>query len=259
MHSVSTIDHTIYLDDNRSVFSQYPGFPYLRLSPALMKAESTNKISIPEEQLLLAMHCLSSRLLVISNKNIYIYQIPSKKSFLEKIGSVVASAGLGLIPGLGELLGASDVVQFFKWVWKKVIGESIQERKEDISRAAEGMPTRKEIEAVVWDFHDLKTLRLILCYKDKILLRNGFDWKMLFNTSLEKAVYEPVVITVGWGEIRFAVGPKKAFTVYPGRGWDPLKIAADLIEPNRQALGAAGWSVETANQKLVFKNSKLAF
>jgi len=221
-----------------------------------MKAESTNKISTPEEQLLLAMHCLSSRLLVISNKHIYVYQIPSKKSSLEKFGSAGVGAGLGLIPGLGALLSAFDLAHFFKWVWKKVIGESIQERKEDISRAAEGMPTRKEIEAVVWDFHDIKTLRLILCYRGNVLLRNGFDWKMVFKTSLENAVYEPVVITVGWGEIRFAVGLKKAFTAYPGRGWDPLKIAADLIEPNRQALEAAGWSVETANRKFVFKNSK---
>ena len=250
-------DHSIYLDKNLHNFILGPGFPYLRLNPALINSTSTNEISSAGEQLLLAMHCPLGQLLVISNKHIYIYQIPRQMTRLQTAGNVGIKVGLGYVPILGQLLGAvDDIMGPVGWVWHRISGKAKKERQEEILRVMEALPTKKQIENVVWDFRDPDTLKLILCYEERMLLRNGFLWNTLFKASLQNTVHEPIVITVDRSGITTTVGRKKGFAYYVGKDWDPLIIAADLIKLNRQALEAAGWSVETADQKIVFKNSK---
>jgi hypothetical protein len=250
-------DHSAYLEPNLTDFVEAPGFPHIRLDPALVNAGIADSISSPEEQLLLAMHCDSGRLLVISNKHIRIYEIPAKKSGLQKVGTVGLKVGLGFVPVVGELMdGAEKVKGVFEWGGGVLTGKKAREKAEDKRRTEEGMPTKKELEDLVWDLRDPEILGMILLYKDKILLRNGFEWKTAFKAPLETPAHEPVEITMDAKGIRFVVGRQKAKASFTGADWGRLKVSAALIEMNLPALQAAGWSVEAGDEKIVLKKSQ---
>ena len=79
-------ENSILLEENVSELMLTPGFPNLRLNPAFLKGDGAFGTLDPEEKLLLAMHSTGKRLLVISNKNIYVYMnngtlFPNRKSF----------------------------------------------------------------------------------------------------------------------------------------------------------------------------------
>jgi hypothetical protein len=248
-------DHSLYLEENASDIVQVPGFPYLRLSPALVNHEDPNRLSPFEEQLLFAMHCPGGKLLVVSNKHVRIYKLPPKKSFLQKAVSFGVDVGIGSIPVLGESLDAIEKLKRpAEWVWNTATRKKAKERREDEARAAEGLPTKSELEDLVWDVKDRDTLMLILLYREKILLRNGFGWKKEFEAPLPKAATEPMEVSVDAKGISFLIGRKKVQAAYAGKDWAPLKIAEALMDTNRQALEAAGWSVEIGDKKFALKN-----
>jgi len=233
---------SIYLEENVSEIMQAPGFPYLRLHPALRKGESVPSSSDSEEQLLLAMHSTSKRLLVISNKNIYIYKIPYEdvvnmvhpvtglRAVLRFIVSVIKLI-LAFVPLVGELIdGIESLMSPFEWLWHRISGKARKEHEE--------------------------ALRTIMGLKAMFLLYNPSKWKTKFKASFV-IPRGPITITVEAGGIRIADGRKKAFVPYlDQQSWGPLKFAKDLVEPNRQSLEAADWSVGTANWGYVFKNTK---
>lgn len=227
-----------------------PKFPYLRLHPAIIDPTRMNELSISEEKLLLAMHLQSRQFLVVSNKSLSIYQIPQIRTGLQTAGLVGAKIGIGFIPGVGELFDAGEkLMGAGEWVKKK------WEQREDKSKAKEGMPTKKYIDSTGWDFRNPDTLQLIQIYKEKILLKNGFEWKKVFSMPLENPA-EQIAIVATQKEMQIAFGKKKVKAPYLDNSWELLKVAERLIEQNRQALELAGWSVQTANEGYIFKNSK---
>lgn len=234
-------EQSIYLEENVSDIMLAPGFPYLRMHPALRRGESAPNISDPEEQLLLAMHSNWKRLLVISNKHIYIYKIPYEdvvnmvhpvtglRAVLRFIVSVIKLI-LAFVPLVGELIdGIESLMSPFEWLWHRISGKARKEHEE--------------------------ALRTIMGLKAMFLLYNPSKWKTKFKASF---VNPRGLVTIGveGGGIRIADGRKKAFVPYLNQDWGPLKIAENLIEPNRQALEASGWSVGTTGQGYVFKNSR---
>jgi hypothetical protein len=203
-----------------------------------------------EEQLLLAMHCSSDQLLVISNKSIHIYKVPRLKSGLFRAGAVAAKVGIGFIPVVGELLDAGEkLLKPVEWV------KARKDRKEDKLRAQDGMPTRELIDIMRWDYREPDTLKALLIYKEKILLKNAFEWKTAFTAPLQKTPGEPLVITVESGGIRIERGRQKTFAPYLELGSGPLQLAREVIDCSRQALEVAGWSIESDDEKLVLRNS----
>ena len=245
-------NHAIYFEDGQDLLDvlQSPGFPQLRLHPALLDGTRIDEITTDQETLVLAMHCSSDQLLVISNRSIHIYKVPRLKSGLFRAGAVAAKVGVGFIPVVGELLDAGEkLLKPVEWV------KARKERKEDKIRTQEGMPTRELIDIMRWDYREPNTLKALLIYKEKILLRNAFEWKTAFKAPLQKTAGEAVVVTVESGGIRIENGKQKTFATYLDSGWAPLQLGREVIECARQALEAAGWSVEVGDQRLVLRNS----
>lgn len=246
-------DHSIYLEQEQSLaeVAQSPGFPHLRIHPALIDTSRLTEISPTEEKLLLAMHIQGNQLLVISNKSATVYQIPQfkQRSKLAAVGKVGLKIGIGMIPVVGELMDAGEkLMKPVEWI------KAGRERKENKIRAAEGLPTTDEINSVAWDFNDQNTLTLIQIYKERILLENGFKWQTPFKVSFDKKD-EPVVITIEEKGIRIKVGRKETMTLYLDNSWEPLKLADILVQHNRQAFEALGCSIEASEQKFVFRKN----
>ena len=86
-------DHSEYLHERYETFLDQPGFPALRVNPALFSGEVDEALSTSDEQLLLVLHCSSAELLVISNKHILVYKVPQKSS---------AAASAGKFPSVVE-------------------------------------------------------------------------------------------------------------------------------------------------------------
>lgn len=86
-------DHSVYLAENFTDFVYTPGFPYLRLHPALLLDDYPVQLSATEEQVLFVMHSTSNNLLVVTNRNVYVYKIPRYKPFLERLGGVGVKLG----------------------------------------------------------------------------------------------------------------------------------------------------------------------
>lgn len=243
-------DHSVYLEKEQALaeIAQSPGFPYLRIHPALIDTSRLAEISPTDEKLLLAMHLRGNQLLVISNKSAAVYQIPQfkQRSKLVAVGGVGLKFGIGMIPIVGDLMDVGEQL------WKPVEWiKSGREKKDDEKRWAEGLPSNEEIKSVAWDFNDQDTLTLIQIYKEKILLKNGFRWQTLFQVSFDKPA-EPVVITVEEKGIRVKVGRKEAIALYLDKSWEPLKIADILVQHNRQAFEVMGCSIEASEEKFIF-------
>lgn len=242
-------DHSIYCEAGQSLadVAQTPGFPFLRLHPALIDVSRVNEISPTDEKLLLAMHLQGNQFLVISNKFATVYMVPQMKTKLQRAGRVGLKIGIGMIPIVGELLDAGEnLLKPVEWI------KAGRERKEDRIKAAEGMPTNEEINSVAWDFKDRDTLTLVQIYKEKILLQNGFKWQTLFKVPLDKPG-EKTMVTVEERGVRVTVGRKEAMALYLDKSWDPLKLAELLVEHNRPAFEAMGCSIEVGDQKYIFR------
>ena len=145
-------DHSVYLAENFTDFVYTPGFPYLRLHPALLLDDYPVQLSPTEEQVLLVMHSTSNNLLVVTNRNVCVYKIPRYKPFLERLGGVGVKFTLGLVPGVGQALEIADKLGEGRenlQSWGKLLGgltgKAKKERLEDLQRAAERMPTKKEL------------------------------------------------------------------------------------------------------------------
>lgn len=254
-------DHSIYLAENFTDFFHTPGFPHLRLHPALILADHPDQLSASEEQVLLVMHSTSNNLLVVSNRNVIVYKIPRFKPFLERVGVAGAKFTLGLIPGVGQAMEIADKLgegrdNFQAWgtLLGGLTGKAKRERAADLQRMAEGMPTKKELEDLTWDTRDENTLKLILCYRDKILLQNGFEWKAGFKASLDRSDKAPNSITVSGKDILFRVGGKSSHVPFPKGKFDALAITSALARIHQEALASAGWIVESDDQKITFKD-----
>lgn len=242
-------DHSIYFEEGQNLLDviRSPGFPHVRLHPAVLDPSRIDEFSPADEILLLAMHLQANQLLVISNKSISIYLIPQLKSKLQTAGSIGLKVGIGMIPIVGDLLDAGEkLLKPVEWI------KAGRQRKKDKVLAAEGMPTNEEINNMAWDFRDPDTLKLIQIYKEKILLKNGFKWRMPYRMSLEDT-QEQILITVEEKGIRITIGRKEIMNLYLDQSWEPLKVAGGIIEQNRLALEAMGCTIETADQKFIFK------
>ena len=254
-------DHSIYLAENFTDFFSTPGFPYLRLHPALILADYPVDLSTSEEQVLLVMHSTSNNLLVVSNRNVFVYKIPRYKAFLERVGTSGAKIALGLIPGVGQAMEIADKlgegrdnVKAWGSLLGGLTGKAKKERATDAQRALEGMPTKKELEDLTWDTRDENILRLLLCYRDRILLENGFEWKTGFKASLEKSDKAQNNITVSRTGITFHVGGKSTYVPFPRNKFDGMAITSALVQIHQGALVPAGWSVESDTEKILFKD-----
>jgi len=254
-------DHSIYLAENFTDFVHTPGFPYLRIHPALLIEDYPVQLSATEEQVLLVMHSTSNNLLLVSNRNVFVYKIPRYKPFLERLGGVGVKVALGLIPGVGQALEVADKLgegreNFQSWgkLLGGLTGKAKKERLEDLQRAAERMPTKKELEDLTWDTRNENTLLLILCYRDRILLENGFEWKATFKTSLGKSDKTQNNIAIDSAGIVFHLNGKSISVPFVRKKFDSIAIAKVLIERCHQELASAGWSVESDDKKIILKD-----
>jgi hypothetical protein len=116
------------------------------------------------------------------------------------------------------------------------------------------MPTKKELEDLTWDTRDENILRLLLCYRDRILLENGFEWKTGFKASLEKSDKAQNNITVSRTGITFHVGGKSTYVPFSRNKFDGMAITSALVQIHQGALVPAGWSVESDTEKILFKD-----
>jgi len=249
-YSKSDKDHADYLEEDYEKFFEMPGFPYLRMNHVLFTDEDNSVHAASDEHLLVAMHGTSGELLVVSNERIRVYKIPGKKSFLRRAGGV----GIGFVPGVGEILdGIDSAKELFQAAGNVKGWISPGDRREVARRKKERMPSRKEARDLVWDLGSLETLAMILCYRERILLENGFGWNKKYEANLARTSKKPTEVSVGGKGIHFNIGGKKAFTGFAKSKWDFPALAGLLVEKNRQALEAMGWTVETTEEKTVLK------
>ncbi len=243
-------DHNVYLEENFEVFSEMPGFPYLRLNHMLFNDEmSSNMLSNANEQLLLLMHCKSAGLLAISNKRILLYNIPPAKSTTRNVLGGVGRVGLSFVPGVGELLnGASTMKSFARGTGDVIKWGLPSARRKAAQRAKERLPSIKEVRDLVWDIGDPEILAMILCYRENIILKNGFGWKVKF----EKLFNNSAKILVDENGISLNIDNKKKFIKYTESEWKFVEIARLLVERNRERLEMAGWAVDVS-EKIILK------
>lgn len=226
------LHNALFMDENIPSVDQAPWFPNLRLHPALINPEGAQKIVSGEPQVLLAMPCPPRKILVVSKTSIHIYEIPRNWVNHEKkegLGVAALKFGLGFVPVVDELLEASEkVAGVAGWVKHHAFGGAKKEREED--------------------------LELVMRYKDMYLLTNIFKWKETFQASLLRS-NQSIFITVDGSGMTIEADGKKAFVPSLSEGWDPLKIAKDIIERNHQALEAAGWSAQDLSRGYVLKKN----
>lgn len=233
-----SVEQSLQLEENVPSISRPPWFLNLRLNPALLNSEGAQTISATEEQLLLVMHGTLKRLMVVSNRSLTIYKMPSEAYKLVKPKTIIGKILIWVVfaiktviifAGLGEVLELFEKVwELLEWLWHKISGKAKREYEE--------------------------ALQLILDQKDIFLMTNLHQWKAKarFTVSFQN----PVTITAEPSGVRILMGRKKGWMAYRDRSWGPTNFAKDLIEPNRQALKTAGWSVQMTNQGYVFKNSQ---
>jgi hypothetical protein len=177
-------DHSKYLIEGCETFSDAPGFPHIRMNPALLAGDD-GVLSASDEQVLLVTHCSSAELLVVSNKGILVYQVPQASSGAAKAAKFVGANVLVNLPvvghayelfhGVGEMFHGA--VKLKHWI-------SPSDRREAAQREKDHMPAKEEGKETVWDLRDANILALLALYKDRILLENGFGWKTKFKTSM---------------------------------------------------------------------------
>jgi hypothetical protein len=233
-----SVEQSIQLGENVPTISRPAWFLDLRLNPALLTSEGAQPISATEEQLLLVMHGAAKRLMVVSNKSLTIYKLPGEayklvepKTIIGKIliWVVFAIKTVIIFAGLGEVLELFEKVwELLEWLWHKISGKAKREYEE--------------------------ALQLILDQKDTFLMTSLHQWKA--KARFTASIQNPVTITVEPYGVRILVGRKKEWMAYRDHSWGPINLVKDLIESNRQALEAAGWSVATTSQGFIFKNSK---
>ena len=249
-YSDSDKDHGDYLEANYEMFLEMPGFPFIRMNPA------QNSHAFSTEQLLLVMHGRSAELLVVSNKRIVIYEIPKKKSLFRRASGVAGNIGLGMIPGVGDMLDAADSV---KDVYKGARGvkrwASPGDRRENARREQEGLPSRYEGSELVWDLGKDEILAMILLYRENILLENGFHWKKKFEVALEYMVGQPSEIWVDEDGLNLNIEGEKAFFKFATRDLDFTAILAHYYLTYTHLFATAGWVMQNYDGALVLKQA----
>ncbi len=245
-------DHTEFLEEGYETFLDAPGFPYMRVNPALL-SDQADAFSTSGEQLLLTMHCRSALLVVVSTERIIIYKLPKKKSWLRS----GVGAAIGAVPVVGDVLGAGENVMSFGRGLKNVKHwVSPSDRRKAAQDAADGLPSRKQRRDVVWDLRDVETLALIVSYRDNILLKNGFEWKTKFGLAMDEEGSDLCEIEVGHDGVSFktSAGMSGDYSLLSaGEEWDPVPVAELLAERNQEALGMVGWIPEVGEEKVVFR------
>lgn len=256
-------DHSVYMAENFIDFVKTPGFPYLRLNPALLIFDQPVELSAEAEQVLLVMHSTSNNLLVVSNRNVIVYQIPRYKPFLERLGRVGVDITLGLIPGVSQVMEIADKLgegHENLQNWGKLLGgltgKAKKERLADLQRAAERMPTKKELEDLTWDTRKEATLILLVCYWDRILLENGFEWKTVFKASLEKSTKTPNNVTIDSSGIVFYLNEKRMSVPFIKKKFDFKENAEILLHLHRPLLESAGWTVKSDEKRIVLNDTR---
>lgn len=254
-------DHSVYLAENFTDFVQTPGFPYLRLNPALLVFDDPVQLPDDEEQVLLVMHSTSNNLLVVSNRNVFVYQVPRFKPFLERLGRVGVDITLGLIPGVSQVMEIADKLgegHENLQAWGKLLGgisgKAKKERLADLQLAAERMPTKKELEDLTWDTRKETTLILLVCYWDRILLENGFEWKVAFKESLGKSNKTPNNITIDLSGIVFQLNGRRMSVPFVKKKFNFKETAEVILHLHRSALESVGWTVQSDEKMVVLKD-----
>ena len=236
----TSVDHSPFFDENYEAFYETPGFPYLRFGTEY--EEETG------EKLLLTFHGNSSELVVITNKKVSVYQIPSKKSFLKMATGKV----IDQIPVVSDVLGGLDDLKdvaggaknFKGWITGK-------NKKEKLRRLSEGLPSKKQFKNVEWDLRKPEGKAMVLSYSDKILMVNGFNWKYKFEALTVDAEKQPITIEINSDKIRIENGKKKIKLKLDKKDVETFETLQSQLEK----LNNSCWNVESSSQNIFLKNT----
>ncbi len=251
-------DHSEYLDERFELFRQQPHFPTLRVHPAMESGEMREALSAEGEHLLLVLHCGSAELLVVSSKRIVIYKVPHKSSTAASVGKFVGMNILVNIPVVGELYEAGEKIEgVFHGMVNLKHWLTPGDRREAEQRKKDHMPPRGEGKEMVWDLHDDNVLALIAAYRDRILLENSFDWKILFTTPIADPGSHVAEITIAPDGIHFTGSTNLAVShphlAYAQPDWSLVPAAEYLLKKNKLPLKAAGWVAESDGDRIALK------
>ena len=245
-------DQTKFIADDFEAFSESPGFPLIRFNP-IIENEEISSLS-DDEQLLFLMHCEKGRLLLVSNKRIVIYKIPKKKSFLRNSLELGAEFTVGFIPGVGELMDAKDIVKdpivAFYGMGKWLSGHT---RRQRIKKEKEGLPAKRDWKDLKWNLKKPEILALVLSYREKILLLNGFHWKVLYEISYEQEADKSILIILMKDLINFQT-ERKGFSINMKQSeFDFINYFSSLMDKYRKYLENAKWSIAEKDDKLILR------
>ncbi|NND50916.1 MAG: hypothetical protein HKN54_00835 [Flavobacteriaceae bacterium] len=195
-----SVDHSPYFDEKSDDFFEASGFPYFRFG--------TDYKDEQDEKLLAAIHGKSSEFIVLTNKKVSVYKIPSKKSMFHY--AKVTDTVLGVIPGVSDVKDGLENFNDLKGGVKNLAGWATgKNKREKRRRIDEGLPPKKQFKNVEWNLKKPDGLAMVLCYSDRILMLNGFNWKKKFEASTEDNGDATVRLELDEREIRLANGKKK--------------------------------------------------
>lgn len=236
----TTKDHSKYLIANDLDYIESPGFPYFRFNNQINKEV--------DENLFLVMHGKSSKFLVMSNKQIIIYKLPVKDSFLKR----AVGTGIGMIPVVGDVLDGIDnakdlksgALGFKNWI-------SGSKKRENKQRELDGMPLKKDYKDVKYKLSDLNNLSLISCYRDNILLANGFEWKTSYKTKKDTDLHNSISMTVDPQGVYIENDTKKIRFDFSNKSGDMYGVLRDKFQENVENFNFFGWKLHNTNDTIV--------
>ncbi len=236
-------DHSRYLIENDVDYYERPGFPYFRFNKQINKEA--------EENLFLVMHGKSSKFLVMSNKQVIIYKLPVKASFLKR----AVGTGIGMIPVVGDVLdgidNAKDVRSGALGLKGWITGSKKRENKQ---KELDGMPLKKDYKNVEYKLSDPNNLSLISCYRDNILLANGFEWKTSYKTKQEKDLPNSILVTADLGGLSIENAKQKTRFSFSNKSNDFFNLFKDSVQENLGNFEACGWKLNDMGDQFVLEN-----
>ncbi len=234
--------------DHSDFVQQYPGAivtNFVRVNPVFLNNDIGRLYNHPEEVLLGVMHTNDGKLLMLSNQRFIVYKIPAKRSFLRRTGgamfSMATSMTIDMIPVVSDIGTMLDGVG---------AGKTIRDR---FAKTEAGMPAKRDIRNLVWDIDDEKICRMIISYKDRILLENSFDWPVEFEMSLDKILKKRTEIAIGSAEISGKLSGKKVSFNLANPQIGYVLLAKKLVEYNIDQFQTAGWQPTIVDNKLLIK------
>lgn len=238
------IDHNQYLESYFDKIVDFPGAPYFRLHfPSI----DENGVSTADgEDLMLAIHGGSSDLLIISDQKIMKYSITRKKSMMSNAFNI----GVGLIPGIGETMDLIDVGKGVSNFGGMISGKRTRDAAK---RKEEGMPLKKDFKKVHWNTNDRDILTMILGYRERILLKNGFHWKVKFSHVFNSESPEPTYIIIKPEGIYVSNGKKRTTVLFRKRDNNSFNLLTALMTDNHELFNKANWNIENDGQNLYLK------